>query len=160
MLAEPGEVVYVLPARTRYEQEDGGTETSTERRVIFSPEIPRNDLPEAESEWRMLRNLAFSVRGDEASSLGLDSGPAIRKDIAAAVPSYAGIEHLSKQGDQFQWGGRHLLENGVFPFPNQRARFARVCPPLDEDVAAGTGEFLLATRRGKQFNSMVQAARA
>ena len=31
----------LLPAKTRYEQEGGGTETTTERRIIFSPEIPR-----------------------------------------------------------------------------------------------------------------------
>ena len=40
MLVEPADTVYLLPARTRYEQRDGGTETSTERRVIYSPEIP------------------------------------------------------------------------------------------------------------------------
>src|SRR5262249_53929092 len=43
MLLEPeaahGAVV-LLPARTRYEQRGGGTETSTERRIYFSPEIP------------------------------------------------------------------------------------------------------------------------
>ena len=41
MLLDPGEEVILLPAKTRYEQDDGGTETSTERRVMFSPEIPR-----------------------------------------------------------------------------------------------------------------------
>ena len=36
-----GDDVILLPVATRYEQEGGGTETTTERRVIFSPEIPR-----------------------------------------------------------------------------------------------------------------------
>ncbi|MEX0742566.1 MAG: molybdopterin-dependent oxidoreductase, partial [Phycisphaeraceae bacterium] len=45
---EAGEVL-LLPTRTRYEQEGGGTQTSTERRVMFSPEIPRQ-VGEAESE--------------------------------------------------------------------------------------------------------------
>jgi predicted molibdopterin-dependent oxidoreductase YjgC len=52
MLVDPAEVVFVLPARTRYEQEGGGTETSTERRVIFSPEIPGHPVGEARTEWR------------------------------------------------------------------------------------------------------------
>src|SRR5665647_2467065 len=35
----PGDDVILLPVRTRYEQEGGGTETTTERRIVFSPEI-------------------------------------------------------------------------------------------------------------------------
>ena len=35
MLVEPADTVYVLPSRTRFEQDGGGTETTTERRVIF-----------------------------------------------------------------------------------------------------------------------------
>src|SRR5713101_4972258 len=40
MLVDPADTVVLLPTRTRYEQRCGGTETSTERRVIYSPEIP------------------------------------------------------------------------------------------------------------------------
>src|SRR6516164_3206626 len=40
MFVEPADTVVLLPSRTRYEQRGGGTETSTERRVIYSPEIP------------------------------------------------------------------------------------------------------------------------
>src|SRR2546427_2529824 len=40
MLVDPSETVLLFPAQTRYEQRGGGTETSTERRVYFSPEIP------------------------------------------------------------------------------------------------------------------------
>ncbi len=58
MLVDPAETVFVLPARTRYEQAGGGTETSTERRVIFSPEIPGHDVGEARSEWQSLFDLA------------------------------------------------------------------------------------------------------
>src|SRR5262249_5900140 len=39
MLVDPADTVVLLPAQTRYEQRGGGTETSTERRIIFSPEI-------------------------------------------------------------------------------------------------------------------------
>ena len=48
---DDGEVI-ILPAATRYEQEGGGTETTTERRIIFSPEIPGHRVGEARSEWR------------------------------------------------------------------------------------------------------------
>src|SRR5205814_10511850 len=41
MFIEPKEEVILLPAKTRSEQDDGGTEPTTERRVLFSPAIPR-----------------------------------------------------------------------------------------------------------------------
>src|SRR6185312_11426472 len=43
MLVDPAETVVLLPTRTRYEQRGGGTETSTERRIIYSPRF-REDL--------------------------------------------------------------------------------------------------------------------
>src|SRR6185295_2957475 len=51
MLLPPKEAVYLLPARTRYEQRGGGTETTTERRVVFSPEIEGHAPGEAMTEW-------------------------------------------------------------------------------------------------------------
>src|SRR5262249_28742253 len=61
MLLEPeaahGAVV-LLPARTRYEQRGGGTETSTERRIYFSPEIPGRRVGEARAEWEILMQVA------------------------------------------------------------------------------------------------------
>ncbi|MBZ0254188.1 MAG: molybdopterin-dependent oxidoreductase, partial [Candidatus Methylomirabilis sp.] len=57
MLAEPAETVLLLPAMTRYEQPGGGTETSTERRIYFSPEIPGRRIGEARAaaarSWAM-----------------------------------------------------------------------------------------------------------
>ena len=69
MLVEPGGEVLLLPAKTRYEQDDGGTETSTERRVMFSPEIPRQ-VGEARAEWKILREVAAAIRPDQAGLLG------------------------------------------------------------------------------------------
>src|SRR5258706_13972940 len=60
MFIEAKEEVILLPAKTRYEQEDGGIETTTERRVAFSPEIPRQ-VGEAKAEWKILRELAAAV---------------------------------------------------------------------------------------------------
>lgn len=161
MLVEPESddgVVYVFPSRTRYEQEGGGTETSTERRVIFSPFVPGNDCAEARSEWEMLLSLAKAVAPERYPLVHFDDAAAIRRDIARANPAYAGIEKLEKQGDQFQWGGPHLCADRRFPTSDGKARFVPVAPPVravpdDEDRS----RLLLATRRGKQFNSMVQS---
>ncbi|MCC7172774.1 MAG: molybdopterin-dependent oxidoreductase, partial [Planctomycetes bacterium] len=154
MLVEPNDVVYVLPSRTRYEQTDGGTETSTERRVIFSPYIPGHDVGEARSEWELLLDLARAVKPEGMKTLGCASGPAIRADIARANPAYAGIEKLARQGDQFQWGGPHLGAGCTFATADGKAHFQPVSPPPRR--AQGERQLLLATRRGKQFNSMIQ----
>ena len=53
----PGDDVILLPVATRYEQEGGGTETTTERRIVFTPEIPRQ-VGEARSEWRLFADVA------------------------------------------------------------------------------------------------------
>src|SRR5947208_12022720 len=69
MFIEAREQVILLPAKTRYEQDDGGTETSTERRIMFSPELKRQ-VGEARSEWRILRELAAATCPDRAQLLG------------------------------------------------------------------------------------------
>ncbi len=159
MLVEPAGTVYVLPSRTRYEQRGGGTETSTERRVIFSPEIPRGDLGVAASEWELLLDFARAVRPDDYSKVHFADGAAIRADIERCVPLYRGIAALAKQGDQFQYGGPHLCTDRRFPTPDGKAHFQCVepHPELNEPPASGAApRFRLATRRGKQFNSMIQ----
>ena len=150
MLVE-GDDVILLPAATRYEQEGGGTETTTERRVAFSPEIPRQ-VGEARSEWRIFADLAARVRPDLADRFAWPDGRALRREIAQVVPSYAGIETLERSGDAVQWGGRHLCAGGVFPTPSGRARFS-ITPLPTIDIPDGM--FLVSTRRGRQFNSMV-----
>jgi anaerobic selenocysteine-containing dehydrogenase len=74
------------------------------------------------------------------------------------VPAYEGIAGLSEGGDSFQYGGRILCEGREFPTPDGRAHFALVRPP-EGPAADGDGTLLLSTRRGKQFNSMVQESR-
>ena len=54
-LLDAREAVVVLPAMTRYEQPGGGTSTSTERMVYFSPEIAGPRIGEARAEWDDLR---------------------------------------------------------------------------------------------------------
>jgi molybdopterin-dependent oxidoreductase alpha subunit len=155
MLVDPAEVVYVLPARTRYEQEGGGTETSTERRVIFSPEIHGHEVGEARTEWRLLLDFARAVKPEGYERVHFEDCAAVRAEIERAVPAYAGIAGLSRQGDQFQWGGPRLCEDRRFPTETGKARFRPVFPAARR--VTDPSRFLLATRRGKQFNSMVQA---
>ncbi|MCW8139767.1 MAG: FdhF/YdeP family oxidoreductase [Planctomycetota bacterium] len=150
----PGGTVLLLPARTRYEQPGGGTETTTERRVVFSPYIPGHDVGEARSEWEILQEVAARAHPERAHLIRFASGQAVRDEIARAVPAYAGIERLRRKGDQFQWGGPRLCEGGVFPLPGGKARLAPVKPP---ELAVPEGHLRLATRRGKQFNSIVWA---
>jgi anaerobic selenocysteine-containing dehydrogenase len=79
----------------------------------------------------------------------------LRSEIARVIPLYAGIETLAVTGDQVQWGGRHLCTGGEFPTPTGRGRFSAIEPA---ERRLPDGAFVVSTRRGKQFNSMVQAA--
>ena len=154
MLVDPGEVVVLLPACTRYEQPGGGTETTTERRVIFSPEIPGPRIGEARSEWEIFADLGRRARPDRAHLLDFADVAAVREEIAEVVPAYRGVEQLEKLGDQVQWGGTRLCADGVFPTLDGKARFLPVAPT---PRAQPDHRFVLSTRRGKQFNSMVFA---
>ncbi len=163
MLVPPADVAYVLPARTRYEQRGGGTETSTERRVIFSPELPRAGIGEARSEWELLLDLARAVHPDRFAQVDFADGAAIRAEIERAVPLYRGIAALAQQGDSFQYGGAHYPSGRAFPTADGKAHFVVALPHPEPaptaraaGVAADAPTFRLATRRGKQFNSMIQ----
>jgi molybdopterin-dependent oxidoreductase alpha subunit len=153
MLVE-GDDVVLLPVATRYEQEGGGTETTTERRIVFSPELPRQ-VGEARSEWRLFAEVVNRVRPDRRAHFSWPTNRDLRAEIARIVPFYAGIETLADTGDAVQWGGRHLCVEGAFPTPDGRARFSALRPPAAE---VPPGSFVLSTRRGKQFNSMVHGA--
>ena len=157
MLVEPADTVYLLPAQTRYEQRGGCTETTTERRVIFSPFVPGHQVGEARSEWEMLLALARAVKPEAYERVHFESAGDIRRDIARAIPIYAEIANLHKAGDQFQWGGPRLCADRKFGTADGKAHFRPVTPPgLGDASSRDPKTFLLATRRGKQFNSMVQ----
>ena len=156
MLVDPGDTVVLLPAATRYEQRDGGTQTTTERRILFSPEIPGSRVGEARSEWEIFVDLAGRVDPSAAHLMDFESGSAIREEIARVVPSYAGVERLRDTGDQVQWGGERLCEGPdgpQFATADGKARFTPVRPPSPKP----SNGLRLSTRRGKQFNTMVHA---
>ncbi|SFS50504.1 FdhF/YdeP family oxidoreductase [Marininema halotolerans] len=151
-LLDAQEAVIVLPAMTRYEQNGGGTSTSTERMVYFSPEIPGPRIEEARPEWEIYRELAKHILPNQIDRLGLESAKAIREEIAQAAPEYNGIQHLNQKGDLFQWGGAWLCEDGICPTPDGRGHLLAIDLP---ERRKGEDEFTLTTRRGKQFNSMI-----
>jgi molybdopterin-dependent oxidoreductase alpha subunit len=130
-LVDAKEAVIVLPAKTRYEQEGGGTSTSTERMVYFSPEIEgnKNLIAEARAEWKIYIDLAKRVKPETAYLVEFKSGQEIRDEIALANKDYEGIQHLKKQGDVFQWGGAWLCEDGICPTPDGRGTLISIDIP-------------------------------
>lgn len=157
-LVEAGEAVLVLPAQTRYEHAGGVTSTSTERRVRFSPEIPGPRVPEARPEWWIPAQVAMAVDPALRDSLEYPGGtPQIRSEMERAIPCYRGVAALRRAGDSIQWGGPQLFAGGDFDrMPGGRARFS--CVPLPNQELP-PGRFVLTTRRGKQFNSIVFGGR-
>jgi len=156
MLLPPEDTAVIFPATTRYESPGGGTETSTERRIIFSPEVEGRRIGSAKAEWEVFGEVASRVRPDLSHAVRFRSSQQIREEIARAVPLYAGIERLGRRGDQLQWGGPRLFGDGRFHTPDAKARFS-VVELVDRQRPEGS--FHVSTRRGKQFNSMVQRDR-
>ncbi len=154
MLIDPADTVLLLPAQTRYEQPGGATETSTERYILFSPEIPGRRVGEARPEWQIFMDLAERAYPERRHLIHFDGATQIRREIAQAVPFYDGIQNLQAKGDAIQWGGSLLCSGGEFPTQTRKASFSALEPP---ETQLPPGHFLLSTRRGKQFNSMVQS---
>jgi len=151
-LVDAKEAVIVLPAMTRYEQPGGGTSTSTERMVYFSPEIKGPRIEEARSEWEIYMDLAKRIKPDEKHLIHFDDAQAVREEIAKTATNYDGIQYLQNQGDLFQWGGAWLCEDGICPTPDGRGNLIAVEIP---ELRKPEGHFYVTTRRGKQFNSMI-----
>lgn len=148
-ILEPGEIQILLPAQTRYES--GGTSTSTERRVRFSPKIDGHSIAEARAEWEIPCLIAKELLPEHAAQFAYKSDADVRQEIAQAMPMYAGIEKMTKEGEWIQWGGAQLFTDGFQKMPQGRAQFLPVDIPK---VEVPEGKFYFTTRRGKQFNSM------
>ena len=73
------------------------------------------------------------------------------------MPLYRGIGGLRRKDESVQYGGALLCRDGVCDdLPDGRARFVPIT------IASSTrapDEFLVTTRRGKQFNSMTHSDR-
>jgi molybdopterin-dependent oxidoreductase alpha subunit len=140
MLVDPAETVLLLPAQTRYEMAG----------------VPGPRIPLAWPEYRIFGELAARARPAIESAVRYPGTAEIRADIARAVPAYTGIAELNKFGDSVQYGGAHLCPGWRFPTDDGKARFSVVRLP---QLHRPDGTFLVATRRGKQFNSMVHEQR-
>ena len=169
MLVDGDGDVLLLPAATRYESPGGGTETSTERRIIFSPEIPG-------PPHRIGAAGVVGVRrGDGARASragGSRSGSRAPRRFArksrARCRSIEGIETLNAKGDQVQWGGPHAVRRRPLRDARRQGALRRWSRRLTAEHArtqrktlggfasSAFNVFRVSTRRGKQFNSMVQ----
>jgi predicted molibdopterin-dependent oxidoreductase YjgC len=66
-----------------------------------------------------------------------DDTRSIREEMARVMPMYQGIDKLTREGDQLQWGGPYLYKSGFTNMPNQRARFTVLEPP-DRETTIGS----------------------
>jgi molybdopterin-dependent oxidoreductase alpha subunit len=156
MLLDAEQAVLILPGQTRYEQRGGGTATNTERRIRFTPEIPGHQIGHSLPEWEIPTLIGRHVMPNGDLLFPYEDTQSIRDEMSRVMPIYQGIEKLKKEGDHLQWGGPFLHKAGQFSgMPNGRALFSVLNPP---DRRASAGKFYLATRRGKQFNSMTFGA--
>jgi predicted molibdopterin-dependent oxidoreductase YjgC len=153
---EAEEAVLVLPAETRYEQRSGGTSTSTERRIRFTPEIQGPRIAEARPEWEIPALIGRALRPEHPQLFAWKDTTAIRKEMAEVMPLYRGIDTLEHEGQSVQWGGRVLGADGFPSMPNGRALFSVVEIPR---IDVPEGSLVLTTRRGKQFNSITYGSR-
>ncbi len=152
MLVDPRELVVILPGQTRYEQRGGGSTTSTERRVRFTPEIPGHRVGESLPEWEIPGLIARHAMQNGETLFPYGDTQAIREEMARVMPMYQGVEKLQQEGDWIQWGGPYLFKDGNFSnMPDGRALFTALTPP---DRRPSENRFYLTTRRGKQLNSM------
>ena len=158
MLVDPGETVVLLPAATRYEQRGGGTATTTERRIAFSPEIAGPRVGEARSEWEIFVDVARRVHPDRADRSRLRRPrEAIRDEIARVVPVVRGHRDAARDRRRGPVGRRRACAKAASSRRPTAGRTSRVVVPPRTD--GRPGRFVLTTRRGKQFNTMVWTGR-
>src|SRR5882724_6891636 len=129
MLTDAEDAVVILPGQTRYEQRTGGTSTSTERRIRFTPEISGHQIGETLPEWEIPTLIGRKSMPNGDKLFPFDNTQAIREEMSRIMPIYQGIEKLTKEGDQLQWGGPQLYSDGFTTMPANRAIFTPVEPP-------------------------------
>ena len=148
-LLEGAEAVLLLPAQTRYEQKGGGTTTSTERKIFFTPEIAGHRIGESLAGWQIPTLIGRRSMSNGDLLFPFTDAQTIREEMARVMPIYQGIERLQKEGDYLQWGGPHLFKGGSFRgMPEERALFSVLEPPdrmIGKDSAGldppGGGDF-------------------
>ncbi|HEX9787289.1 MAG TPA: molybdopterin-dependent oxidoreductase [Candidatus Binatia bacterium] len=136
MLVDADEAVILLPGQTRYEQRSGGTSTSTERRIRFTPEIPGHRVGDTLPDWEIPLLIGRKAMPNGDKLFPFNDTQAIREEMSRVMPIYQGIEKLTQEGDQLQWGGPQLYKDGFTTMPENRAMFTALDPP---DCRPGEG---------------------
>ncbi len=157
MLVEPADTVVLLPATTRYEVPGGVTETSTERRIIFSPEVEGPRVEDARPEMGASASWRARVRPELADELRFAShrGDA-GGDRRAWCRSTTASSTCARRATRSSTAGRCCAPAGASRPPTAGpASPPSTPPPVPDD----DGRLRLSTRRGKQFNSMVHERR-
>ena len=98
MLVDGDGDVLLLPAMTRYESEGGGTETSTERRIIFSPEIPGRRIGSARPEWRVFGDAMARAWPDARAATSASRAPRRSATKSRARSRLSGHRDAERQG--------------------------------------------------------------
>jgi anaerobic selenocysteine-containing dehydrogenase len=122
MLVPPGDIVLILPSRTRHETPTGTTTTSAERRVRYSPHIPGERAGEAKPEWEIPALIARRIDISNEERFPWSDAKGVRADIERAVPRYKGIAGLLEEGRWIQWGDERLYEKGFDALPGGKCR--------------------------------------
>ena len=137
-----GRTVLLLPAQTRYETPGGGTATSTERRIRFSPEIAGPRIAEARPEWEIPVQLAIAARPELAPLLAWTRHrPTSAARWRGRCRSTPAVEALEREGAVGAVGRRAPLRaTASRRMPEGRARFTPV--PLPE-IEIPPGHFYL-----------------
>jgi molybdopterin-dependent oxidoreductase alpha subunit len=146
MLLDAEEMVILLPGQTRYEQRSGGTSTSTERRIRFTPEILGHQLGDALSDWEIPVLIGRKALPNGDKLFPFTDTQAIREEMSRVMPIYQGIEKLTQEGDHLQWGGPQLYKDGFTMMPDNRALFTALDPPdcrCGSDPAFGESDFIV-----------------
>ena len=138
MLVEPGETVVLLPAATRYEQAGGGTSTTTERRVAFSPEIDGPKVGEARSEYAIFLDVARRVHPERADRLGCDTAQEIREEIAASSPRTPASSRCGRPATRSRSAERACVKAASSRRPTGAPTSALSCPSDPKCLPAGS----------------------
>ena len=154
MLVDPADTVILLPAATRYETPGGVTQRSTERRIMFCPEIEGRRIGEARPEWEIFLDLARRVRPDLRRQLTFAGTQELREEIARVVPLTTASSTCTRPAISSRPAARISARTGSSRRTDGKAHFIPVPLP---DIEMPEGVFCVSTRRGKQFNSMVHA---
>ncbi len=128
MFVEPAGTVILLPTRTRYEQRGGGTETTTERRIVYSPEIPGPRPGEARDEWEIPVLVARAVSGRRPHGLSVERHAGHSQRNRPAVRPLSRDLPLTKKATSSSMAGRACWRTAS-QRPTERRTFRRWnCP--------------------------------